>query len=432
MRNITLSNGRLIDPAQNIDQVMDIHIADGAVVALGKAPAGFKAERVIDASGQIVCPGLVDLRARLREPGLEHKGTIATETVAAASAGITTLVCPPDTDPVIDTPAVAELIHQRADYEGKARVVTLAALTKGLKGEELSEMHALKANGCVGVSNGNKPVVNSLVLRRAMEYAATFDLTVFLYPEDPWLANKGCAHEGSISLRMGLPGIPESAETVAVARDLMLIEQTGVKAHFCGISCGRSLEMIQRAREQGLPVTVDVAVHQLHMTDMDITDFNTLCHVRPPLRSQRDREALRAGIASGAISAICSDHQPHDADAKLAPFADTEPGISGLETLLSLVLRLVDEGLIDMRRAIELLTAQPAAIANINAGRLAPGDRADLCVFDPKTHWTPAREKMHSRGRNTPFAGWDLTGQVNYTLLNGRLVYDREIMEGNL
>ncbi len=424
MMRISIENGRLIDPANGVDGALDLHIAGGQVAAIGTAPDGFGADRRIDAAGLIVCPGLVDLRARLREPGEEHKGSIASETRAAAAAGVTTLCMPPDTDPVVDTAAVAELIHQRAEAAGYARVLPLAALTQGLRGAQLGELAEMRRAGCVGVSNGLAPIADTNVLRRALEYAASHGLTVFLHPEDHWLAAGGRAHEGAISTRLGLPPVPEAAETVAVAQDLVLVEQTGVRAHFCGLSTARALQMIERAQGEGLPVSADVTAHHLHLTEMDLGFYNPNCHVRPPLRTQRDREGLRGGLRRGTLAAICSDHQPHDADAKLAPYSETEPGISALETLLPLTLRLVDDGVLDLARALACLTAAPARVLGVAAGSLAPGERADVCIFDPAREWTVEPQRLVSLGRNTPFSGWELRGRVVHTLLAGRPVYD--------
>lgn len=424
---ISIKNGRVIDPASKLDQVTDLHIAAGKVLAIGKAPEGFKAERVIDASNHVVCPGLIDIRTRLREPGQEYKTTIAKETLAAAHAGITTLVCPPDTDPIIDTPAVVELIHHRAEQAGHARVLTLGALTTGLEGKQLAEMYALKKAGCVGTSNALHPVKDTEVMRRAMEYAASHDITVHLHAEDPWLANGGCAHEGAVSIRLGLPGIPEAAETIAVARELQLIENTGAHAHFCQLSSERALRKFARARHEGLPITADVAIHYLFLTDMDIGYFNTQCHVRPPLRTQRDRDGLRKAVAEGEIDIICSDHQPHDDDAKLAPFPASEAGISGLGTLLPLTLRLVDEQVIDLSRAIAMLTQEPARLLGLlesgQGGSLSLGTRADICIFDPEQYWTLSPDTITSEGLNSPFMGWDLKGRVTHTLMAGKLTY---------
>ncbi len=421
---IHIQHGRLIDPANQIDSQHDLYLADGQVVGIERPPNGFQADQVIDASGQIVVPGLIDLNARLREPGQEHKATIASETRAAAAAGITTLCVQPDTDPIIDTPAVSELIRHRSHQAGYARVVTVGALTRQLQGEQLSEMEELiRDGGCVAVSNALQPLNNTLVYRRALEYAANFNLTVFIYANDPWLFNRGCAHEGAISTRLGLPGIPESAETVAVARDLMLIEQTGVRAHFMHLSCSQSIQKIARAQHDNVPVTVDVAAHQLYLTEMDIGDFNSACHVIPPLRTQRDQEGLRHGLQNHTVSAISSCHQPHDADAKLAPFCVTEPGISALETLLPLTLRLVEEKVLSLPEAIAKITSQPAAILGIEGGRLSIGDRADVCIFDPEDRWTINYNTLVSAGKNTPFLGWEMKGRVSHTLLNGKLVY---------
>lgn len=420
---ILIKGGRVIDPASGTDRQADVYVDQGVVQAIGAAPQGFNAEQTIDATGLVVCPGLVDLSVRVREPGAEHKGSIASETRAAAAAGITTVCVPPDSDPVVDSPAVVELIRRRNEAANLATIVNLGAMTKGLAGDEITEMYALKQAGCVGISNACKAMANPLVLRRAMEYAASYNLKVFLYPQDPWLAGSGCVHEGEISVRMGLPGIPESAETIAVARDLLLVEQTGVEAHFCRISSARALNMINRARHDGLPVTLDVAAHQLHLTEMDILDFNSQCHVLPPLRSQRDREALVEAMAKGRIDAVCSDHQPHDKAAKLLPFAETDPGISGLETLLPLALRAGRESGMELPDILARLTSGPADILGIERGRLQPGVVANICIFDPEAFWSPTEQTLVSEGKNTPFLNWDLQGRVTHTLHRGRQVW---------
>ena len=424
--SLMITGGRLIDPANGIDGKKDLYIdARGFVAGVGKAPAGFKPTRTIDAAGKIVCPGLVDLRARLREPGLEYKATIESETRAAVAAGITTLCCPPDTHPVIDTPAMAQMLQSRAWRFGLAFIHPLGALTRGLEGKLLADMEALDEAGCVGFSNALAPVLDTQVLRRALEYAATLDLTVFLHAEDPWLKGTGCVHEGEVSTRLGLPGIPEAAETVAVARDLALIEQTGCRAHFCGLSSARAVAMVAEAQKRGLPVSADATAHHLHLTEHDISDFDTQCHVRPPLRSKRDREALRRALKNGVLGAICSDHQPHEPDAKLAPFAQSEPGISALETLLPLTLKLVDENVLELPEAIALLTNKPAQILGIEAGQLSVGATADVCIFDLKAAWTLTEDQIRSRGHNTPFLGWEFRGRVTHTLVGGKLVFER-------
>jgi dihydroorotase len=421
---IHIRGGHVIDPGSEVDTVMDVYIDRGRIAALGEPPDGFTADRTLEAAGRLVCPGLVDLAARLRQPGHEHKATINSETRAAAAAGITTLCCPPDTEPVIDTPAVAELIHQTAEHGGKARVLPIGALTQGLEGEALSEMAALKQAGCVAVSNVLRPMKNTLVLRRSMEYAASHNMAVFLHAHDEILANGGCVHEGSMSTRLGLPGIPEAAETSAVASLLILIQQTGVRAHFCRLSSAKAVNMVGRASYEGVPVSFDVAAHHLFLTHHDLWQFNSQCHVLPPLRTDRDRDGLRGCLTRGALAAVCSDHQPHEPDAKLAPFPATEPGISALETLLPLCLRLVDEGVVTRNEAIACVTHRPASILGIDAGTLQPGARADVCIIDPQHEWLLDDDTLVSRGHNTPFLGWHLKGRVTHTLLGGKLVYE--------
>jgi dihydroorotase len=320
---------------------------------------------------------------------------------------------------------VTELIRHKAKLSGKARVLPLGAMTAGLDGEQLSEMAALKRAGCVAVSNGLRPIANTLVLRRALEYAATFGLTSFLSPEDPQLRDRGCAHEGRAAARLGLPGIPVAAETVAVARDLALAEQTGARIHFRGLSAAQSVRMIQRIDFHPELVSADVSAHQLHLCEIDLADFDSQCHVIPPLRSPGDRDALRQAVADGTIGAICSDHQPHEPDAKAAPFPSTAPGISGLETLLPLTLKLVAEGVLELPHALALLTSGPARILGLPLGSLQPGAVADVCIFDPRAHWVPNSETLVSRGHNSPFLGWELSGRVTHTLLQGRLVFRR-------
>lgn len=421
--SISILGGRLIDPANNIDEVTELHLADGKVLAIGDAPAGFEADDVIDASGQIVCPGLIDLGVKLREPGYEYKATIASETLAAARGGITTLICSPDTDPVIDTPAVWELIRHRAKACNQARVLAIGGITKGLNGSELSEMAALKAAGCVALSNAHAPLANTLVERRALEYAASFDMTVILRPEDKHLKAGGCAHEGAVATRLGLPGIPSAAENVAVARDLALAEHTSARVHFHCLSTKGAARMLGDAQAARLPVSADVAIHQLHLTEMDVDDFDSCCHVSPPLRTLGDRDALRQAVASGVISVICSDHQPHDPDAKEAPFPETAPGVSGLDTLLPLTLKLVDEGLLKMSQAVAALTSGPAAVLGLPLGQLAAGNTADLCIFDPEVIWSLTEDEMKSAGKNTPFLDWEFKGRVTHTFFEGRKVF---------
>lgn len=425
MAAFSIYGGRVIDPASQQDSIQDIHIKDGEIIGLGPPPEGFQADdsNQINASGQIVCPGLIDLSVRLREPGAEHKGTIITETRAAACNGITTLCCPPDTNPVIDTPAVAELLQQRALNAGMTKVLPLAALTQGLQGQHLAEMGDLKEAGCIGVSNALHPIANTEVLRYAMEYAANCDLTLFIHPQDPYLGQYGCVHEGNMSTQLGLIGIPETAETIAVSRILLLIELTGVRTHFCRLSTARSVEMIKIAQQQGLPVSADVSAHHLFLTDQDLIDYNSQCHVYPPLRTERDRTRLRSGLKENILTVICSDHQPHETEAKLSPFAMTAPGISGLDTLLPLTLRLAELLAIDLMTALSYVTSKPADILSLPAGRLAVGKAADICIFDPHHRWVLGQDKMLSRGHNSPFIGQTFQGRVTHTLINGKVVY---------
>lgn len=422
---LRINNGRVIDPASQLDAQYDIFISDGNIVAIGDNHPDFTADQTIDATDLIVCPGLVDLSARLREPGQEHTATIDSETRAAVKGGITTLCVPPDTDPVIDTPAVVELIEDRAQKAGRAMIYTIGALTQKLEGSLLSEMQALKDAGCIGVSNALNPIKNTLIQQRAMEYAATLDLTLFINAVDPWLQDQGCVHEGMVSARLGLASIPEAAETIAVAQDLLLIEKTGVRAHFHNLSTGRAVQMIAQAKSNGLNVSADVSVHHLHLSEHDIGNYDSLSHVLPPFRSTRDRDQLQQGLRDNIITAICSNHLPLDKDAKLGPFAETLPGISGLETLLPLTMKLVDDDELSMQQAIASLTSNPADILGINAGQLSVGSSADICIFDPSAHNECQPQQFLSAGKNSPFAGWLFNTEVNLTLFNGNIVYQK-------
>lgn len=421
---ILIQNGRIIDPSQQLDQVTSLYISRGHIVAIGdQTPSGFVADQVIDAKGKWILPGLVDMQARLGEPGKHYIGNIASETKAAVAGGITSLCCPPDTDPVTDTQAVAELIQRRARQASTAFVMPTGALTKGLKGELLSNMYSLKQGGCVALGQANQPVQNPMVLKNALDYAASQDLLVILRSENQQLKNHGVAHSGAVSTRLGLPAIPPSAETVALARDLILVEESGVRAHFSQISCARSVDMIQQAKKRGLPISCDVAAHQLHLTEMDVMDFSSLTHVSPPLRSQADRDALRMGVKTGVIDAIVSDHTPLGRDQKQLPFGESTPGISGLETLLALTLRLTEEKVLTLDQAIRLISHNPARILGLNAGSLEAGNSADLIIFNPEAYWTLRTENLLSEGKNTPFSGWEFNGQVEMTLFQGRPVY---------
>ncbi|MDD5410780.1 MAG: dihydroorotase [Methylobacter sp.] len=423
MNQIQIDHGRIIDPANKIDRVGSVYIADGKIVSVTNEPAGFQPDKVINAGSQIVCPGFIDLSTRLREPGQNRKATFASETVAAASAGVTTLCLQPDTVPVIDTPAVAELIKELAEKAGYPQIYPIAALTHKLEGTELSSMLSLKQAGCIAVGNANQPVRNLLILRRAMEYAASHDLLLMFRPNDYWLGNNGCAHEGAVATRYGLPSIPEAAETIALAQCLELAELTGCRVHFGQLSCKRSVIKIHQAKKYGLDVSADVAIHQLHLTENDMAPFDSAYHVLPPLRTEADKQYLRQGLAWGTLNSICSDHQPHDIDAKLGAFPETEPGMSSLETLLPLMLQLVTQHAITLEQGIAALSANPARVLRLNNGALTPGFSADVCVFDPELEWQVNSENWRSQGANTPFWGQTLKGRVTHTLQAGKIIH---------
>ena len=421
MKVTAIRNGRVIDPANGTDTVGEIFVKGRRIVDLSEVSKG-SIDQEIDASGLIVCPGLIDINAKMGERGSSQSSTMLTESNAAISGGITTACIQPDTQPVVDTPAMAHMIRTNTEQQIGPNILPLGALTKGLEGETLTEMAALKAAGCVGVSNARSAVRNTLLMRRAMQYASTFDITVFIHSFDPWLTGNGRVHEGEISTRLGLPAVPEAAETVAIARDLALVDTTGVRAHFSQLSCARSVDMIAESKQRGLNVSADVAIHNLLLTEFDVDGFNTMCHVQPPLRSENDRSGLRKGLKEGTISVICSDHRPCRIDDKLAPFVQTTAGISGLETLLPLTLKLVEEEVLDVTQAIACLTCNPARALGIKAGSLAARSIADICIFDPDLSWTVDPENMLSGGRNTPFAGMEMRGKVTHTFISGKLV----------
>ncbi|MCK5829208.1 MAG: dihydroorotase [Methylococcales bacterium] len=423
MTKIHITNGHIIDPANNIDQLGAVYVAEGKILSLNEQPSGFTADIVLDATNNIVCPGFIDLSARLRDPGQSYKGTIQSETIAAASAGITSLCLPPDTSPVIDSQAVVELINDKSQRAGYSQVYPIGALTHQLAGIELSSMAALKEAGCIAVSNAMAPFSSLLVLRRAMEYASSHNLLVMYHPDEASLSNNGCAHEGIFSARYGLPGIPSASEAVAVAQCIELAELTGCRLHFSQISCKGAAIKIQQAQKYGLAVSADVSIHQLHLTENDIEPFNSVYHVLPPLRTVKDKQHLRDSLAKGTIGAICSDHQPHDVDAKLGAFPETEPGISSLETLLPLMLRLVKDNEITLSQGISTLTQNPAKILGIQRGALTSGFSADICIFDPTLKWDVNDDNWKSSGQNTPFWGKTLEGRVMHTVQAGKVVY---------
>ena len=419
-----IKNGRLIDPKNGIDAVRDLYIAAGKIVAAGAQPNGFTANRTIDASGKIVCPGLVDLSARLREPGFEYIATLESEMDAACAGGITSLACPPDTDPPLDEPGLVEMLKYRARNRNKARVYPIGALTEGLKGARLTEMAELRDAGCVAFSHADVPLTDNQVLFYAMQYAATFNIPVWLRPQDAALARNGVAHDGQVATRLGLPSIPVCAETTALAVILLLARETGARVHLCRLSSAEGINMVRRARHDGAAVTCDVAVHHLHLSEMDIGYFDPHCHLIPPLRSQRDRDALRKGLADHTVDAVCSDHCPVNDDAKQLPFSESEPGATGLELLLPLTLKWAEEDQVALPTALARITINAANILGIDAGHLSVGADADVCVFDPERYWKVEPASLLSQGKNTPFSGIELKGRVTHTLVGGQIAHE--------
>jgi dihydroorotase len=412
---ISIKNGRLIDPKHGIDDILDLHLADGRVAAIGKAPDGFAGARVIEAGGFVVCPGLVDLAARL--PGLED------ELAAAVAGGVTSLACPPATRPPLDEPGLVERLVRRAADAGLARVLPVGALTVGLKGEALAELGSLARAGCIAFSQGsNAPIVDTQVLLRAMQYATTFGYALHLQLQDKHLARDGVAHDGEVASRLGLPSIPAAAESAAIATALELVRATGARLHFTRISSAAGIALLQRARDEGLPITCDIGVHHLHLTDMDIGYFDSAARFNPPLRAQRDREALSAAAASG-LASICSDHTPIDEDGKQLPFGEAEAGATALELLLPLTLKWAEAEKLPLAKALARLTCDPAAILGNDAGHLAVGAPADVCVFDPDKLWTVSADTLVSQGKNTPFIGCGMQGKVTATIVGGRVVF---------
>jgi dihydroorotase len=421
---IEINHGRVIDPKHGLDRVTSLYVADGAVAAIGAAPSGFRADRAIDARGRVVCPGLIDLSARLREPGFEYKATLESEMQAAVAGGVTSLACPPDTDPPLDEPGLVQMLKHRARSLNQAHVYPIGALTVGLQGVELTEMGELAEAGCVAFSHAEAPLTDTGVLLRAMQYAATFGHRVWLRAQDAHLGKGGVAHDGEVSTRLGLPAIPAAAETIALASILALVRSTGVRVHICRLSTAEGVAMLRAAKEDGLPVTCDVAVHHLHLCDVDIGWFDPQCRLIPPLRGTRDRAALRAGLADGTIDLACSDHTPVDDDGKQVPFGEAEPGATGLELLLPLTLKWAQEDGIALPEALARITAQPAAVLGSNAGHLGVAAAADICIFDPARYWRVEPSALKSQGKNTPFVGLEVCGKVLTTIVAGQVVYE--------
>ncbi len=422
MSSTSIVNCRYFDAEQKEVQQGTVQYTDGLITHVGNSNDQPSSEHTIDAGNHLLLPGLIDCYARLREPGFEKAATIASETLAAAKNGITTLFCSPDTDPIIDEPGTVELIKRRAAAAIGVKVLPIGALTSGLAGEHLSEMQILFDSGCIAFSNGDNPISDNQVLRRVMEYSAGFNLHLIIAPQDPWLSG-GVAHEGSVSLRLGMPGIPSAAETVALSQLIELCYQTGAKVHFSRLSTQRGVNLVSQAKKDNIAVTADVGIDHLFLTEMDTSDFNSFCHASPPFRSYQDREALREGIASGVLDAICSNHAPHELDAKLLPFAESQPGLSSLDSFTGLLFKLSEETDISVQTLIERVTAGPARCFGLPQGKIEVGAPADLCIIDAESDWEFSPDNMLSSGKNNPYAGWDFRGQVELTVVNGKTIY---------
>jgi dihydroorotase len=427
---LLIKNGRVIDPASGLDEICDVAIAAGRIVSLNHTAADFSPNKTLDATGCIVAPGLIDLSARLREPGYEHEGMLESELAAAVAGGVTSLVCPPDTDPVLDEPGLVEMLKFRAEKLHQSRVFPLGALTRALKGEALTEMVELTEAGCVGFSQAEVPLANTQVLMRALQYATTFGYTVWLRPQEMHLG-QGVAASGALATRLGLSGVSVAAETIALHTIFELVRATGARVHLCRISSAAGVALVGKAKAEGLDVTCDVSINSLHLTDVDIGYFDSRMRLDPPLRQQRDRDAIRQGLADGTIDALVSDHNPVDEDAKTLPFAEAEAGATGLELLLGLACKWGADSQAGMARALAVLTSEPARVLGnslgtlqASAGRLVKGGMADLCVFDPASEWMVEPQALRSQGKHTPFSGYQLPARVRWTVVGGQLAYE--------
>jgi dihydroorotase len=416
---LLIKSGRVVDPKSGRDAVGDVFLAEGKIASAAGTP-----DRTIDAKGLVVAPGFIDLSARLREPGYEYKATLESEMDAAVAGGVTSLACPPDTDPPLDEPGLVDMLRRRAKALSRARVYPVGALTVKLAGKQLTEMAELAESGCVAFSQANVPVADTQVLWRALQYAATFGFPVWLRAEDAWLAKGGVAHDGEVATRLGLAGIPAFAETIALAQLFELVRATGARVHVCRISSAAGVAMLRRARHEGLPLTCDVGIHHVHLSDMDLGYFDSSCRLEPPLRSQRDREALAAALADGTIDCAVSDHTPVDEDQKLLPFAEAEPGATGLELLLPLALKWGMERKLTLAQTLARITSEPARILGVASGRIEPGAPADLAIFDPQALWRVTPQVLKSQGKNSPFLGMELAGRVRATIVAGNVVYE--------
>ncbi len=421
---IHIKNGRVIDPMSTRDEVIDLFVVAGKIIAIGDAPPDFHANRTIDASGLIVCPGLIDLSVRLREPGFEYRATLESEMLAAAAGGITSLACPPDTDPPLDEPGLVEMLKFRAKHLPGPRVYPIGALTQKLEGKMLTEMAELAEAGCRAFTQADAPLTDTQVLLRAMQYAATFDFSLWLRPQDVSLARDGIAHDGPVASRLGLAGIPALAETVALATILLLARETGARIHIARLSTREGIAMVRAAKAQGLSVTCDVASTHVHLSENDLISFDSHLHLVPPLRGLRDRDAIREALRDGSIDALCSDHTPVDEDVKQVPFGESAPGASGVELLLPLTLKWAREMGVPLMQAVDLISWKPAQILGVPGGNLSVGSCADICIFDETIEWVVTSKTLTSQGDNTPFLNHPMQGRVRYTLIDGHIDFE--------
>ena len=429
LTNILIKGGRVIDPASGFDEITDVALANGSILAINNIASEFQPDQIIDVAGCVVAPGLLDLAVRLREPGHEHAHMLESEMAAAMAGGVTSLVCPPDTDPVLDEPGLVEMLRFRAEKLNQCHVYPLGALTRNLAGESLTEMVALTEAGCVAFGQAEVPLANTQVMQRAFQYASTFGYAVWLRPQEFFLG-QGVAASGALATRLGLSGVPVAAETIALHTIFELMRATGARVHVCRLSSAAGVALVRQAKLDGLRVTCDISINSLHLTDMDIGYFDSRARLNPPLRQQRDRDALRTGLADGTIDALVSDHTPVDEDAKALPFAESEAGATGVELLLSLALKWSADSGVSLARALAVVTSGPAAVLGTalgkrqgRVGRLTVGGLADLCVFDPNAAWTVEPGALRSQGKHTPFSGYELPGRVRYTLVGGQIAF---------
>jgi len=423
---VLIKNGRVIDPSQSLDMVSDIYVQKDRVREISeRIDTPRKSDTVIDASGQIVAPGFVDIHVHLREPGYEHKETIKTGCLAAAAGGFTSIVCMPNTNPINDNASVTEYILLKARTEGIVNVFPIGAITKGEKGKELADIGEMCEAGCVGISDDGMPVTDSGLMRKAMEYVKPFGIPVITHAEDTGLSAGGVMNEGFVSTELGLRGIPAASEEVGVVRDIILCELTGTPLHICHVSTKGSVRLVREAKKRGAKVTAEATPHHFTLTDKLVYGYSTDAKMNPPLRTQEDVDAILEGIADGTIDVIATDHAPHSQDEKNVEFDLAPFGIVGLETALSLSLELVEKGIITLEEMIKKLTVAPSEIVGIERGTLVPGSIADLVVFDPGMSRTVNPEEFFSKSRNTPFSGWELKGVVSNTIVSGKVVFSR-------